>query len=69
MISFLDSDIARLVSFRDSTTGQQFKLKIICFPEQAEFLRGYLGYQVHLKTVTMSQIEDALLPEGEISNE
>lgn len=64
VLSFLDSDISRLVSFRDSTTGRQFKLKVICFPEQAEFLRGYLGYQVHLKTVTMSQIEEALLLEG-----
>lgn len=69
VMSFLDSDIARLASFRDSTLGQQFKLKIICFPEQTEFLRGYLGYHVHLMTVTMSQIEDALLPEGEIPNE
>lgn len=69
VMSFLDSDIARLVSFRDSTVGQQFKLKIICFPEQAEFLRGYLGYHVHLKTVTMNQIEEALLPEGEIPDE
>lgn len=69
VLSFLDSDIARLASFRDSTLGQKFKLKIICFPEQAEFLRGYLGYHVHLMTVTMSQIEDALLPEGEIPNE
>ena len=69
VMSFLDSDIARLASFRDSTVGQQFKLKIICFPEQAEFLRGYLGYHVHLMTVTMSQIEDALLPEGEIPDE
>lgn len=69
VMSFLDSDIARLASFRDSTVGQQFRLKIICFPEQAEFLRGYLGYHVHLMTVTMSQIEDALLPEGEIPDE
>ena len=69
VLSFLDSDIARLVSFRDSTIGQQYKLKIICFPEQAEFLRGYLGYHVHLMTVTMSQIEEALLAEGEIPDE
>lgn len=64
VLSFLDSDISRLVSFRDSTIGKQFKIKVICFPEQAEFLRGYLGYQIHLKTVTMDQVEYGLFSEG-----
>lgn len=62
ILSFLDSDIIRLNRFRDSSRGQQ--AEVICFPEQVSFLRAFLGTSVPLRTVSITELEDAFRDAG-----
>lgn len=61
---FLDSDITRLNHFIDGAKGIERETAVICFPEQAAFVRNIVGPKVGIKTVTMEMIEDALCPKG-----
>ena len=60
--SHLDSDIARLVRFRQGidTQTEPKKFEVLCFPWQARFLSAYLGQRVKLKLIEMEAIECAL---------
>ncbi len=51
--SQLDSDIARLIRFREALDGQAEKFEMLCFPWQAAFLRKYLEQRVVLKQLEM----------------
>ena len=64
LFSFLDSDITRLNHFIDGAKGIERETAVICFPEQAAFVRNIVGPKVGIKTVTMEMIEDALCPKG-----
>ena len=33
---------------------------VLCFPEQVELIKNYLGSDVSIKTIGLEQIEDAL---------
>lgn len=61
--SHLGNDLARLIRFRDALQFQDAPCEILCFPEQAAFLRSYLGAGVALKTIAMDLIEAELYPE------
>jgi len=64
--SHLDSDIARIIRFRDvlkihnSERGaegrEQMQFDVVCFTWQAEFLRKYLGGLVRLRPVDMGRV-------------
>jgi len=58
--SHLDSDIARLVRFREALETQTEKFEVMCFPWQAGFLKEYLGQRVILKQLEMGSLEAAL---------
>lgn len=62
--SHLGSDLARLIRFREAQRFHENKpCEILCFPEQAPFLRKYLGADIALKTIAMDLIEAELCPE------
>jgi len=65
LFSFLDSDITRLNHFIDGAKGIERETAVICFPEQAAFVRNIVGPKVSIKTVTMETVEDALCLEGD----
>jgi len=58
--SHLDSDIARLIRFRQALDTQTEKFEVLCFPWQAGFLTKYLGPRVVLKQIEMKVLEGAL---------
>ena len=58
--SHLDSDIARLVRFREALETQNETFEVMCFPWQAGFLKEYLGQRVILKQLEMESLEAAL---------
>ncbi len=58
--SHLDSDIARLIRFREALISQTDKFEVLCFPWQAGFLKEYLGPRAILKQLGMEKLEKAL---------
>lgn len=60
IFSHLDSDIARLLRFRDAIENQVGRFEVLCFPYQAYFLREYLGSLVSIKTIDMEAMEAEL---------
>ena len=58
--SHLDSDIARLIRFRQALETQTEKFEVLCFPWQTGFLTEYLGQRVILKQLEMGALESAL---------
>lgn len=62
ILSHLDGDIARLIRFRQALSGMDGTFEVLCFPEQALFLRDYLGCDVRLKTIDMGLVETELSP-------
>ena len=60
MLSFLDSDIARLMRFSEARSYRTEMFEVLCFPEQVELIKNYLGSDVSIKTIGLEQIEDAL---------
>lgn len=58
--SHLDSDIARLVRFREALETQTERFEVLCFPWQSGFLQEYLGQRVILKQLEMESLEAAL---------
>ena len=60
VLSFLDSDIARLMRFSEAANYQTETLEVLCYPEQVELVKNYLGHKISIKTIGLEQIEDAL---------
>ena len=58
--SHLDSDIARLIRFREALKTQDKPFEVICFPWQVEFLSNYLSGSVRLKQIAMPAVLTAL---------
>jgi hypothetical protein len=67
--SHLDNDIARLIRFREALQDRPWQMRespvdfnfvVICFPWQVEFLQGFLGDSVRLRTVEMGKVLKAL---------
>ena len=69
VISFLDSDIIRLNRFAGSITGVEERSSVICFPEQAAFVRRLVGPKVEITTVTLEMVEETLNNEGSDASE
>jgi hypothetical protein len=58
--SYLDSDIARLIRFKETPQNQLRSFEIICFPWQTQFLKDYLGKSVLLREFEMPAVLKAL---------
>ena len=61
ILSFLDSDFARLYLFRNNIGKfPDRKWLVLCFQHQAMFLREYLGAGVRLKVIPMEKVMENL---------
>lgn len=57
VLSFLDSDFARLYLFRDNIGNYpDRKWAVLCFQHQAKFLKEYLGQNARLNIVDIEQV-------------
>ena len=63
VFSHLDSDIARLIRFKEAIQNQNGKFEILCYPHQMHFIQEYLGRLVTIKTIDMDLVESELGPE------
>jgi len=60
VFSHLDGDIARLIRFREAIQMSAKHFEVLCFEDQATFLREYLGPHITLKTIEASAVEAEL---------
>jgi len=61
VLSHLDSDLARLIRFREGFRDKTDKaFEVMCFPWQRAYLQEYLGDLVTLRTIEMEVLEHAL---------
>ena len=63
IFSHLDSDLARLMRFREAVQSQYERYEVVCFTHQMAFVREYLGDGVGIKTIDLDTVEAALGPE------
>ncbi len=63
IFSHLDSDLARLMRFREAVRSQYERCEVVCFTHQMAFVREYLGDGVGIKTIDLDTVEAALGPE------
>ena len=60
VFSHLDGDIARLIRFREAMQTGAGSFEVLCFDDQAPFLREYLGPHITLKTINAATVEAEL---------
>lgn len=60
VFSHLDGDIARLIRFREAMQTGAGSFEVLCFDDQAPFLREYLGPYITLKTIDAATVEAEL---------
>ncbi len=53
VFSHLDSDLAKLIRFKEAVTGGDGRYEVVCYPHQLGFLKEYLGGRVGYKTIGM----------------
>ncbi len=59
--SHLDSDIARLIRFRDAVyMHNSLAFEVLCFPEQVQLLKSYLGNDISIKTIDINSVDSLL---------
>ena len=57
-LSFLDGDIWRLFRFREAILDREGKYQVVCYQEQAEFVRAYFGDLVTLRVGQIATVEE-----------
>lgn len=55
-----DGDLARLIRYRDASQFFKGPHEVLCFPQQVEYIKSYLGKNVTIKTIDIDVIEEAL---------
>lgn len=55
----------RLLRFREGLWSQSGKLEVVCFPQQAEFVRRFLGDRVGVREIPLEAVEKELLKGGD----
>ena len=60
ILSHLDGDLARLLRFREGLWSHKGEFEVVCFPQQAGFVRQFLGFQVGVRTIPMDVVEREL---------
>lgn len=69
-LSILDGDISRLIRLKESMRRHLHRTTVICYPEQGEMVRQFMGDQVKIVTVTLRDVEEELgLVESEETEE
>ena len=58
IFSFLDSDIARLIRFKNAAKTMP-KCEVLCFPNQQDLVKEFIGHSVRLKLIELETVEDA----------
>ena len=58
MLSFLDCDLVKLYRFYDFVRKSKYQWMVVCFEEQADFIRGYMGADVKLRVMKLQAILD-----------
>ena len=57
VLSHLDGDLARLLRFREGLWSHNGKFEVVCFPQQAEFVRDYLGTRMRIREIPLEAVE------------
>ena len=60
VLSHLDGDLARLLRFREGLWTHSGKFEVVCFPQQAEFVRSFLGDRVGVREIRIETVEETL---------
>ena len=60
ILSHLDGDIARLIRFKEAISSMRVETEVVCFGEQVDFLKEYLGGEVRLSVIEREAIEEAI---------
>lgn len=60
VLSHLDGDLARLLRFREGLWSHSGKFEVVCFPQQAEFVREFLGDRVGVREIRIETVEETL---------
>ena len=58
--SFLDGDISRLFRFREAILDRDGRFRVICYPEQIQFLKAYFSNMVEVSMVEMDNLEELM---------
>lgn len=58
--SFLDSNIARLITFKRKVLKHKLSFSIYCFPHQVSFLQEFFGEKVNLIQISLESVEELL---------
>ena len=56
-LSFLDGDLRHLLRFRETILDREGKLQVICYREQASFVRANFGDKVMLRVGQLESVE------------
>ncbi len=59
-LSFLSGDIWALFQFRNAVMDRPGQFVVICYPEQADAVKQYIGDKAQVQTVAMEQVEKYL---------
>lgn len=65
VLSHLDGDLARLLRFREGLWSHSGKFEVVCFPQQAEFVREFLGDRAKVREIPLEAVEKELLKGGD----
>ena len=65
VFSHLDGDLARLLRFREGLWTHSGKFEVVCFPQQAEFVRRVLGDRAEVREIPLEAVEKELLKGGD----
>lgn len=60
VLSFLDSDILKLMSFHNTVTQKRLDWEVACFDSQVQFLREYLGEDAVIQPIPLQLIHTQL---------
>ncbi len=60
VMSFLDSDIAKLIRFGESISYRKAAGEVVCYPEQVDLVRNYFGSTVGIQTLPIQTMVKAL---------
>ena len=53
VLSHLDGDLARLLRFREGLWSHEGKFEVVCLPQQAEFVRSFLGDRAEVRKIPL----------------
>lgn len=60
VLSHLDGDLARLLRFREGLWTHSGKFEVVCFPQQVEFVRDFLGERAGVREIPIEAVEKEL---------